>query len=140
MRILKVVATAAAMSMLLGASAFAAERTTSSATLVDPVTQAYVATFVQDCSYTGANPHDVYLGVYLAQSLQVQGKAFVSLEAGNGIAFSTSPRAIGEEGWVTEIGGESRMGCLPIGTKLFLLSSLGMGNPAIRVLAQGTIK
>src|ERR1700686_504730 len=103
MRILKVVATAAALSMLLGASAFAAERTTSSATLVDPVTQAYVATLVQDASGTSINHKDIYLGVYLAQSFQVEGKSFLSIEAGNGIAFSTSPRAFGEEGWVNEI-------------------------------------
>ncbi len=140
MRTLNIVATVTALSVLLGSSAaFAAERTTNSATLVDPVTQSYVATFVQDCGSSVSKQGDAYLGVYLGQSFQVQGKAFLSIEAGNGIAFSTSPRANGEEGWVTEIGGQSRMGCLPIGTKLYLLNSLGMNLP-IRVLATGTIK
>jgi hypothetical protein len=140
MRTLKVIAGAAALSMLVGSAAFAAERTTNSATLVNPFSQAYVATFTQDCGPTGARSSDAYVGVYLWQSFQVQGKAFLSIEAGNAIAFSTSSRANGEEGWVSEIGGESRIGCLPVGTKLFLLDNPGMGNLPIRVLAEGTIK
>jgi hypothetical protein len=140
MRTLNIVATVTALSVLLGSSAaFAAERTTNSATLVNPVTQAYVATFVQDCGNSVSNQGAAYLGVYLGQSFQVEGKAFLSIEAGNRIAFSTSPRAFGEEGWVNEIGGESRMGCLPVGTKLYLLNTPGMSLP-IQLLATGTIK
>jgi hypothetical protein len=137
MRTFKIVATVTALSVLLGSSAaFAAERTTNSATLVDPVAQAYVGTFVQSCTVD----HGTYVGVYLGQSFQIQGKASLSVGARNGLAFSTSPRAFGEEGWVNEIGGQNQMGCLPIGTKVYLTYSLGMGESPIRLLASGTIK
>jgi hypothetical protein len=139
MRTLNIVAAAAVVTALLGGSAFAAERTTAAATFVDPVTQAYVGTLTQDCSGSGVNNKEVYLGVYLAQSFQVQGMAKLSVEANNAIAFSTSPRAYGEEGWLTEIGGQSNMGCLPIGAKVFLLYVPSQQLP-IRVIATGTVK
>ena len=139
MRILKIVATTAALSMLLGASAFAAERTTNSATLVDPVSHAYVATFVQDIG-TSVNHKDIYLGVYLAQPFELHGQAFLSIDVGNRMAFSTSLRALEEEGWVSEVGGVSRMAFLPIGTKVYLVLHPGYSTLPTRVIAIGTIK
>jgi len=139
MRTLNIVAAAAVVTALLGGSAFAAERTTASATFVDPVTQAYVGTLTQDCSGSSVNNNEIYLGVYLAQSFQIEGNAKLSIEANNAIAFSTSPRANDEEGWLTEIGGQSKMGCLPIGAKVFLLYVPAQQLP-IRVIATGTVK
>jgi len=137
MRTFKMVATVTALSVLVGSSAaFAGDRTTNSATLVDPMTQEYVATLIQSCTVDHGN----YVGVYLGQSFQIEGRAYLSIQAKNGLAFSTSPRASGEEGWVNEIGGQNKMGCLPIGSKVYLTYSLGFGESPIRLLASGTIK
>src|ERR1700688_4600251 len=114
MRILNILAAVTVASAFLGGSAFAAERTTASATFVNPVTHAYVGTLTQDCSGFSVMNKEVYLGVYLAQAFQIEGNAKLTIEANNAIAFSTSPRANGEEGWLTEIGGQSKMGCLPM--------------------------
>jgi len=137
MRTKDIVASMAALSILAGSSAaFAADRTTHSATMVDPVSQAYVATLVESCTVDHGN----YVGLYLGQSFQVEGKAFLSLVGGNRTAFTTSPRAAGEEGWVNEIGGQSQSGCMPVGTKVFLTYSLGLGEGPIRLLATGIVK
>lgn len=45
----------------------------------------------------------------------------------------------GEKGWLTEIGGQSKMGCLPIGAKVFLLYVPAQQLP-IQVIAIGTVK
>jgi hypothetical protein len=140
MRKLNIIAAVGALSVLLGSSAFAAERTTGSATFVAPFSQAYVGTFVQDCSGSNTNNKSVYVGVYLGESFQAQGKAFLSIEANNKIAFSTSPRNYGEEGWLSEIGGQSQMGCLPIGAKVFLLYNPGSPSLPIVVLGTGTVR
>jgi hypothetical protein len=136
MRKLNIVAAVAAVSMLVGSSAFAAERTTGSATLVDPYTNAYVGTYTQSCTVD----HGVYVGVYLGQSFQVEGSAKLGIAAKNGIAFSSSPRATGEEGWLTEIGGQSQMGCLPAGTKVSLVYSPDGPTHHLIVLGTGTVK
>jgi hypothetical protein len=138
MRKINIVSVAAGLTMLLGSAAFADDRTTGSATLVSPTTQAYVGTIVQSCqSITGKGG---YLGVYLGQSFQVQGNATLAISTDTGNAFSTSPRANGEEGWVTEIGGQNRMGCLPTGSKVYLLyRPLGPSGP-IMLLGTGTVK
>ena len=141
MRNLNIVAAAAALTVaLVGSSAFAAERTTQSATFIAPYSQAYVGTFVQDCSGSSTNNKAVYVGVYLGTSFQVEGNATLSIEADNKQAFRTSPRTFGEEGWLTEIGGQSQMGCLPIGSKVYLLSNPGQSNLPIMVLGVGIVK
>jgi hypothetical protein len=138
MRKFTIISLSAALSVLLGSMAFAGDRTTGSATLLDPNTQTYVGTFVQNCSFT-VNKGG-YVGVYLADSFQVEGRATLGISAKNGMAFVSTPRAPGEEGWVTEIGGQSKLACLPMGSKVLLLSMpLGPGGP-IRVLGTGTVK
>jgi hypothetical protein len=138
MRKINIISVAAGLSMLLGSAAFADDRTTGSATLVSPTTQAYVGTLVQSCQ--GISAKGGYLGVYLGQSFQVQGHASLGISTKDGTAFSTSPRANGEEGWVTEVGGQNRLACLPIGSKVFLLySPLGPSGP-IMLLGTGTVK
>ena len=137
MRKLHIAAAVGALSVMLGGLALADERTTGSATLVDPATHAYVGTFVQNC----ASPigKSSYVGVYLGQPIQVEGKARLSLLGQGGTAFTTSPRAIGEEGWLSEAGGQSKMGCLPVGSTVLLVSMpLGPEGP-IRVLGTGTV-
>jgi len=138
MRNLKIVAAVASLCALLGTSAYADDRTTGSATLVAPNTQAYVGTFVQNCS--SAVGKIAYVGVYLGQPIQIQGRASIALYGNSGFAFGTSPRANGEEGWVTEVGGQSKVGCMPFGTKVLLVSKpLGPEGPIV-VLASGIIK
>jgi hypothetical protein len=136
MRNLTIVAAVAALSMLVGSSALAAERTTGSATLVNPFTSAYVATYTQSCTVD----HGVYVGVYLGKSFQVEGTAKLGIATKKGIAFNSSPRANGEEGWLTEIGGQSNLGCLPIGTTVNLVFYPNGPQHLIMVLATGIVK
>jgi len=148
MRKINIISTIVALSALLGSSAFAADRTTASATLVNPNTQTYVGTFIQNCVAKATSPgisiaplgKGQYVGVYLAQPYQIQANAALSISTMNGIAFSTTPRAFGEEGVLSEIGGLSRMSCMPIGTRINLLASPnGAGGPII-LLGTGTVK
>jgi hypothetical protein len=135
MRNFNALAAVAAFSVLLGSAAVAADRTTGSAIFVNPNTQAYVGTFVQDCSNSYSKG---YVGVYLAQSFDIQGSAMLGVATLSRSVFTASPRAKGEEAWATEIGGQSKLSCLPIGTKVYLLSSPG-GNLPITVLGIGTV-
>ncbi len=141
MRKLTIPAAIAALSILISSAALADERVSASATLLDPVSHTYVGTFVEDCSSN--NPHGglatPYIGVYLEQSFQMYGSAYLSVATGNGLVFSTAPRAQGEENWVTEVGGASRKGCLADGSQVNLLYSPG-GMLPIRLLATGTVK
>jgi len=138
MRNLKIIAAVAALSALLGSSAFADDRTTGSATLVAPNTQAYVGTFVQNC--TLPSTRGAYVGVYLGQPFQIQGRASLAIYARNGLAFNTSPRANGEESLLMEVGGQSQLGCLPIGTTVMLVSKpLGPEQGPIVVLGSGIV-
>src|SRR5690348_8946632 len=137
MRKLHIAAAVATLSVMLGGLAFADERTTGSATLISPSTHAYVGTFVQNC----ASPigRSAYVGVYLGQPIQVEGRATLSLLGQGGSVFTTSPRANGEEGWLSEAGGQSKMGCLPVGSTVMLVSMpLGPEGP-IRVIGTGTV-
>jgi len=145
-----VILSATALFGLLGTGlAFADGPTTASATMVDPNTHAYVATLTESC---GAGQRWPYVGVYLGWTFEIQNTQALSITAAIGqvapgvnntqpaTVFTTSPRAAGEESMLSEIGGASKIGCLPVGSKVSLLYSAGGMLPLIRIVATGTVK
>ena len=124
---------AALAGLLVAGSAVAAEHATGWAVLVSPNTHQYVGTFVQDCSKAG-HP---YVGAYLNTPVQLQANQSLSLAVGTSNIFTSSPRALGEEATVSEVGGASRTSCLANGTKVTLY--MWSGNGPLTMVGSGAI-
>ena len=127
------------LASLLGTAAFAGERTTASAVIVSSGTHQYVATIIEDCS-TNSTTAAPYVGAFMSSPFQLNGSATLRITATKGnTVFSTTPRANGEESYAYEVGGASRSGCMPAGTKVQLIYSPSNVFPLLILLGTGTI-
>jgi len=135
MRKLMILPLVAMLGLLATSSAFAANKPTATAVMLAPSTSQYVATFVEDCSLSTTAP---YLGVYLGQTYDLTGGAYLAINSHHGTLYASSRAPASQESIVYEVGGTSAIGCVPAGTRIELFSLAGTGGVPI-LLGTGTV-